>query len=244
MPLSPDVKRHWAPAPQVVEYVAGSIPPAARVLEIGPGQIPFPRAQFFVDFDKDKAAEIAKSNTVVWCDLNSERLPFAAKSFDFVYARHVIEDMWNPLNAIAEMQRVANAGYIETPSPVAELCRGVDGGVNPPWRGYHHHRFICWEHMGELRLVSKYPLVEYLRFEEMQLAQALIGSPKNWNTYYLWNGRINVKHRQSPLDYDIPRDYQPMLAEAVQQSLGSASAFWAGLRQEPVTVTGLERAFA
>jgi hypothetical protein len=63
-----------------------------------------------------------------------------------------MEDMGNPFLLIKEMERVAKAGYIETPSPIAEMGRGVDGS-SPPFRGYHHHRFVVWVHEGELRFV-------------------------------------------------------------------------------------------
>jgi ubiquinone/menaquinone biosynthesis C-methylase UbiE len=48
-------------------------------------------------------------------------LPYEDKEFDFVYCRHVLEDLIYPFRVIKEMQRVAKAGYIETPSPMAEL---------------------------------------------------------------------------------------------------------------------------
>jgi hypothetical protein len=56
----------------------------------------------------------------------SEKLPFADKEFDFVYSRHVLEDSWNPFALCEEMSRVGKSGYIETPSPIVELGRGVD----------------------------------------------------------------------------------------------------------------------
>lgn len=205
-----DVK-HWAPIPQVVDYVASLIPEGARVLEVGPGHMPFRRATHFVDYVQ------RGSLPITICDVANDPLPFADKSFEFVYCRHVIEDMYNPFPLIREMSRVGKAGYIETPSPIAELCRGVDGG-SPPYRGYHHHRFIVWVQDGQLRLVSKYPMVEYLSFDDDGLTRDLRASPVYWNTVYLWRNVINLKHLQNDLDFDLPQDYGHVLKTAVSRS--------------------------
>lgn len=215
-------KHYWAPVPQVVQRIADLIPADAKVLEIGPGHAPFPRANAFVDFAESTRVE----GPVHKIDVATERLPFDDKSFDFVYCRHVLEDMYYPFGLCAEMGRVAKAGYIETPSPLAEICRGVDGNA-PPYRGYHHHRFVIWNYQDELRFVSKYPLIEYLAgFEEDRLAVLLRQGPKYWNTYHLWEGAINVQHRQSPLHYDIWRDYANLLNDGVKNAVMMADEFW------------------
>ena len=79
------------------------------------------------------------ARTVHLVDLESELLPYTYKQVDFLYSRHTLEDLHNPLHLCREMNRVAKAGYIEVPSPASEFCRGVDGG-KPHYRGYVHHR--------------------------------------------------------------------------------------------------------
>ena len=224
-------KHHWHPVPQVVTWLAERIAPDAKVLEIGPGNLPFPRANEFVDFvELGPDARAYAQGPVHKIDAACSYLPFPDKSFDFVYARHVLEDMWNPFALCAEMSRVGKAGYIETPSPITELCRGVDGSA-PPYRGYHHHRFFVWNYRNELRLVSKYTIVEYLMFDEAQLVALLRAGPKYWNTYHLWEGEINVQHRQSPLHYDITRDYVTLLNDAVRNAVMMADEFWTRIPQ-------------
>src|ERR1700733_6220826 len=95
--------------------------------------------------------------------LYRDPLPFGDKAFDFAYCRHVLEDLYNPFLLCTEMARVAMAGYIQTPSPLAEVCRGVDGN-SPSWRGYQHHRFLIWDRNGILCFLSKYPIIEYVQF--------------------------------------------------------------------------------
>ncbi len=124
------------------------------------------------------------------------------------------------------MQRVGNAGYIETPSPIAELTRGVDGYANGElWRGYYHHRFFVWENDGMLNFVSKFPLIEHFPYNDKSLEEALCGSPAWWNTYHLWKDEICVKHFEEPFDYQFASDYQELLWRAAQESAVSTEAF-------------------
>jgi SAM-dependent methyltransferase len=156
MKLTDADKKHWAPNPEIVNQLAERAK-GKSVLEIGPGHVPFPVATEFVDWDvkRDLPGKVHK------VDLNSEPLPFKDKAFDFIYCRHVLEDMFNPFPLIKEMSRVGKSGYIETPSPFAEMGRGVDGG-SPEFRGYHHHRWVIWKEADTLHFVTKYPMVEYL----------------------------------------------------------------------------------
>lgn len=219
--LSQSDPHYWHPASDVIDYLNASIPKGARVLEIGPGTVPFARADVFVDFVD---VDTVPAGKLIKCDVANEPLPFADKSFDFVVCRHMLEDMFNPFPICAEMSRVAKAGYVETPSPLAELCRGVDGGA-PSYRGYHHHRFVVWDDGERLNFVSKYPLIEHLTLQEDKLASALRSGPRYWNTYYLWSDEMRVKHVQSPLNFDIPTQYPSVLNDAMNQSMAATDRF-------------------
>lgn len=224
MTLSAADAHHWHPIPEVIRCLSDGIPDGATVLEIGPGLIPFLRATAFVDF-----ADVPLARKPFYkVDLTSERLPFDDKSFDFVYCRHVLEDSWNPFAICAEMSRVGKRGYIETPSPFAELCRGVDGNA-PPYRGYHHHRFIIWSDGSQLKFVSKYPLVEYLVAPDAKLASMLRNGPKYWNTYFPWEGSISVRHVQSPQDFNVGINYVDVLNGAIGEAQRATDEFYRGL---------------
>jgi ubiquinone/menaquinone biosynthesis C-methylase UbiE len=69
-----------------------------------------------------------------------ESLPFKDKTFDYVYASHVLEHTRNPEAACQELMRIARAGYIETPSPFYEQ------GYNYPHpnRGWSFHRWFVY----------------------------------------------------------------------------------------------------
>lgn len=207
--------KHWAPITAITEWLCRQIPEGAKVLEIGPGYVPFPRAQTFVDIRELPGVETIK------CDLNDEPLPFADKEFDLIYCRHVLEDMYNPFLLCREMSRVGKAGYIETPSPLCEFCRGVDGG-SPAWRGYHHHRFIVWPKGDELQFVSKFPLIEHVAGDERE---AKLAEPAAWNSFFLWKNELKFRHIQCPQDFMLPGDYPAILQQATQEYLTSLQDF-------------------
>lgn len=222
-------RKFSTPLPQIVAWVAGQIPAGARVLEIGPGRRPFPRATHFVDWASfGKIAD----DRLTRCDLQRDPLPFADKSWDFVYCRHVLEDLYDPFHLCEEMSRVAKAGYLETPSPIAELCRGIDGG-SPAWRGYHHHRYLAWSKGGVLRFLSKYPAVEHvLLADETAPPRILRQNPLAWNNCFLWRDRIAYEFLQHGKDYTITRDYRRLLHTAINEGLAASKAL-AGIVGRP-----------
>ena len=201
--------KHWAPNPDVVRQLAERCE-GKSVLEIGPGHIPFPAATEFVEWD----AKRELPGKVHKVDLNSEPLPFKDKSFDFIYCRHVLEDMFNPFPLCKEMSRVGKSGYIETPSPIAEMGIGVDGG-SPPYRGYHHHRWLIWKEGETLHFVTKYPMVEFLPLDDKPITAKLRLSDAYWNTHLVWSREVKIKHHQNPIDYYMPSEYGKLINRAM-----------------------------
>lgn len=107
------------------------VDPQALVLEVGSGGNPYPRANVLLD-----AYETTRERH--WAPLAADRptvlgfvenLPFKDHAFDFVIAAHVLEHSADPERFLAELQRVAKAGYIEVPDAFLER-------VNP----YRDHR--------------------------------------------------------------------------------------------------------
>jgi hypothetical protein len=222
--LTQQDRKWWGPVAAVHGWLERSIPKGALVLDIGPGSAPFWRADAFVDFDDSFNIPRDKFHK---CDVGTEPLPFPDKSFDFVYCRHVLEDCFDPFRLCREISRVGKAGYLETPSPIVELCRGADGG-SPAYRGYHHHRWVIWNKAGQLCFVTKYPFIEYLKIAEPAVEGMLRGGPNYWNTYLHWENEINFRHLQNGIDFffwDRFR-YADLLAQAVTQSKESSDAFW------------------
>jgi len=93
-----------------------------RVLDIGSGDGPSPAADVlcdrFIGDDTERTAPLRLDRPFVLGDVQC--LPFVDKAFDFVYCSHLLEHTFHPEKAIAELERVASAGYIEVPSEYLE----------------------------------------------------------------------------------------------------------------------------
>jgi len=107
------------------------VPKDALVLEVGAGGNPYPRSNVLLDAYEETRerfwdALVHDRPTVLSF---GENLPFKDKVFDYVIAAHVLEHTPHPEKFLAELQRVARAGYIETPDAFMER-------INP----YKDHR--------------------------------------------------------------------------------------------------------
>ena len=226
--LSVEDKHHWKTNQEITAWLCGQIAKDAMVLEVGAARQVFPKTTHVVDCDEK--IKLPPNLDLVICDVTKERLPFPDKMFDFCYCRHVIEDLYDPALVLSEMSRVSKAGYIETPSPMAELCRGVDGpkydGQSPDYRGYHHHHWIVWEHEGELKYFTKFPLIEHLFLDDATLVGILKTSAAHWNTSYLWDGEIRSRHIQETVDYTIIEGYMKLLKDSLTEAVYSINGFW------------------
>jgi SAM-dependent methyltransferase len=181
--------KYHQPIEQNLKYIESLIDDGAKVLEIGPGFKPFSKATHFCGWTKEEQGRLKNYKIA---DASSQMLPYKNKEFDFVYCRHVIEDLWNPINALKEISRIAHEGYIETPSALCEMSKDVDGGTNVPYRGYNHHRYIVWNDSNVLNILPKFPMVEHITFKEEELQELLL-NPFNWCTFYHFKGEVKYK---------------------------------------------------
>jgi Methyltransferase domain len=119
----------------------------AKVLDVGGWYIPFNRADHVVDLmpyetrGKGQGPGPERFGPDSWIRLDACRdpLPFEDKSFEFAVCSHTLEDIRDPLFLCAELNRVAKAGYIETPSITAELTFGIE---SKRYAGWYHHRWL------------------------------------------------------------------------------------------------------
>jgi SAM-dependent methyltransferase len=148
-------------------------------------------------------------------DLMRDRLPFDDGEADFVYCRHTIEDLADPTHLLSEIQRIAKAGHIETPSPLAETTRGVDAQGDHV--GYAHHRWLCASDGTTLVCLAKYPIIERLPVTDYW--DLLQHEPLLWNTYHEFTGllKFQVLQHESGINLNILKDernlYTGYLAE-------------------------------
>jgi predicted SAM-dependent methyltransferase len=99
----PTIEKHW------------------RVLEIGPGAYPFPRADFYLDktLDHLQALQDAGKGTIVG-DLESGLPRMETKSFDYLWCSHVLEHVDDPAECAKTMSRIAKRGTLVVPSALKE----------------------------------------------------------------------------------------------------------------------------
>jgi hypothetical protein len=202
-----------------------------NILEIGPGIEQFPLATTFIGYNE-------KIKNYIEIDIDVDKIPATDKSFDFIYSRHTMEDIQNPDFAIKEIIRCTNAGYIETPSPLVEVMKGVDANENSSkYSGYIHHRYIVWSDIekGEIYFLAKNSIIldNYILYNDKELIKIcniLNNYPVYWNNYFIWSGKepkiIMYKNGVNyGLKNNMVEDYIRLVNEAVNKSITNTNYF-------------------
>jgi SAM-dependent methyltransferase len=124
--------------------------PQWRVLDVGSGHAPHPRATVLLERYLDSGHErsgrpayVPEGATLVVAD--AQALPFRSDAFDFAIYSHVAEHVEDPAALCREAQRVARAGYLESPSPFTELLRHPR---NHLWRVDASRRVLRFRRVG------------------------------------------------------------------------------------------------
>ena len=174
------------------------------VLEIGSGHNPKTRSDVlcdkFIGDDEQRGGPIIADRPIVEAD--GQFLPFANNAFDYVICSHVLEHVEDPRRLIAELMRVANRGYIETPSEIGERIYG-----------WHYHNWIVNLIEGRLILQKNNKRPEF-----GQLFHTLAAKDKYWKQFHIthhnlflvqyeWEGEIKYEilpEQDAPLDLECP----------------------------------------
>lgn len=160
------------------------------VLDVGSGSNPHPAADVLLEKYIDQThryAPLVTDRPTVLGD--ACKMPFRDKAFDFVTAFHVLEHMSKPDVFLNELQRVARAGYIETPNALFERLVPYDVHlleiVNiDETLIIHKKQSAKPDHfLSELDLISKVP--KWKRF--------FYGNPELFHVRYFWKDNISFK---------------------------------------------------
>lgn len=126
-----------------------NIGPGDRVLEIGPGGTPHPRADVFLEraFDDPRQAEgqrgyappLESAKELIF--YGGGAFPFADGEFDYVICSHVLEHVEDVDFFLAELCRVARRGYLEFPTIYYEYLYDFPEHVTLL---YHQDGVIRW----------------------------------------------------------------------------------------------------
>ncbi|GGI17912.1 methyltransferase domain-containing protein [Oxalicibacterium faecigallinarum] len=194
--------------------------PNALVLEVGSGGNPYPRANVLLD-----AYEHTRERH--WVPLTSDRptvlgfvenLPFKDKAFDFVIASHVLEHSTDPERFLAELQRVARAGYIEVPDALFER-------LNP----YRDHRLEITDRDNTLIITKKQAwindpgLVELYehRVKRYLTTMLMPKRPFEFHVRYYWQDNIayQVTNPEVDTNWTPPEQIRPSTSLSLKARL-------------------------
>lgn len=166
------------------------VPTNALVLEVGSGGNPYVRANVLLDAYEDTRerhwAPLVADRPMVLGFV--ENLPFRDGAFDFVIASHVLEHSVHPERFLAELQRVARAGYIEVPDAFMER-------INP----YRDHRLEITVRASTLQIRKKSAWQVDPELVELYEAHAkspitrmtMPGRPFDFHVRYYWSDKID-----------------------------------------------------
>ena len=186
------------------QTILDRLPEEAAVLDVGGWAKPFARADWVIDllpyetrglygYDQGSAGE-ERFSAASWvqrdfCD--REPWPFADDQFDFAICSHTLEDVRDPVWVCQEMSRVARAGYVETPSRLAEQTYGIQG----QWVGWGHHHWLVDVTGAGLEFVFKTHVLHGR--PEMQVPlRAYEALPEDRRVHALfWEGELPAQER-------------------------------------------------
>ena len=131
------------------------IRPEWRVLDVGSGHNPHPRAEVLLESrledDTDRSGAPVRNPLdprLVMGDALA--MPFPDKAFDYAIASHVAEHVADPVALCRELSRVARRGYVETPGWFGDVLLREDYHV---WRVRKHRAGLLFQ-----RVIDRRPL--------------------------------------------------------------------------------------
>jgi hypothetical protein len=213
------------------EHVLDLIPGDATVLDVGGGLEPFPRADAVLDIEPYDAFLAHSRNAEgpvrfgredwysgdichpeVWAQLPDD-------AFDFAVCSQTLEDVRDPLFVCAQLQRVARAGYIETPSRFRECAKSKETDVIAGWE---HHRWIVDVEDGTLYFKHKNPLINHFDYVGESRRQHVFNFCSQFLAIH-WVGSFNYAER---LQKGSPTETEDLFLYYDRYPWGSVSSPW------------------
>ena len=224
----------------------------ALVLEVGSGASPYFRANVLCDAYEETQERfftpLVHDRPTVLAFV--ERLPFKDDAFDFVIASHVLEHSAEPEKFLAEIQRVAKAGYIEVPDAFMERLTH-----------YGFHRLEITDDVDGLIIRKKKGYIQDEEVVELFHNKARPFFPKwvarfpfQFHVRYYWSKdtggiRYKVLNPECPADWPAPQSpvpaetpRLPLMAAVKQKTLAMVRRLFSqAARNKSIDLLGLLR---
>ncbi len=226
--------KYWLPNASIIKIIENICITNnyKKIIEIGPGVVPFSLATDFIGCNEN-------IKNYIDIDIDNQLFPFENGIFDFVYCRHVLEDIQNPDFAVREICRVTKSGgYIETPSPLIEVTKNVDGGsISTSYCGYIHHRYIVWSNIqkNEIYFLPKHSCILDHIFEinnksKPYLYDLINNFPVYWNNYFIFSEKPNVIMYKNGVNFNTKNgnfvdEYIYLVSRAINESIENTNYF-------------------
>lgn len=185
-------------------------PETGLVLDVGGGDKPHPRADVVVDKyvvdNFEREVDLAFTKPLVVAD--GEELPFADGAFAYLIASHVLEHAIDPPRMAGEFSRVAAAGFVQLPTPTAELHFGWPFH---PWLVDREGDTLIFRAKPEhFRPDGDADGMHEAYDESVFLRMGLAAHRSRWHHSVHWSGRIDVQapaletrvHEQADIDFE------------------------------------------
>jgi hypothetical protein len=187
----------WASRDRILERLDDD----AVVLDVGGWAEPFGRADWVIDlmphgtrglYGQPAEDERFTEDTWVQRDIcDRAPWPFADDQFDFAICSHTLEDVRDPVWVCAELARVAKAGYLEVPSRLEEQSFGVQG----PWVGWSHHRWLIDVEGDAIRFAHKSQLLDHRAADRFPTGFHATLRPEDRVTTLWWETTFTAEER-------------------------------------------------
>lgn len=208
-----------------------------NILDIGAGKIPFILANRIIDYKTTYNLNNNNNSIKVYnnLDIDTEILPFENKSIDFVYSRYTLQEIQNPDFVMNEILRVTNSGYIETPSPLIEITKGIDDtqidrNLNSMYTGYLSSRYIIWSDNEKCEIYFLPKISSILdNIMTLNVDKKLYENKYYRNNYFLWKDRepkvIMYKNGINFGPENFIKEYLELILTAVNKSIQNTDHF-------------------
>jgi len=190
-------------------------------LEVGSGGNPHPMADVLLDKyidDRHRLRAIKIDRPMILAD--ASKMPFRDKSFDFIFAYHILEHVDEPSMFLLELQRVGKGGYIETPNALYErIC---------PLTVHRSEIFLINNklYIFKKKLPKSDDFISNLKILERDKywSKLFYNNPQLFHCCYLWKGKIDYE----VVNIDVRADWVIDLnsTDVINNNVGSVKRSW------------------